>query len=71
MLADNKTGKCCKCGHAVQFRPHAPQHCVVSCVGCALPLMADAAGKGELKPSSPGKSAAEISVMASEGGGKA
>jgi len=25
MLADNKIGKCSKCEHAVQFRPHAPR----------------------------------------------
>ncbi|MGY3278083.1 hypothetical protein ACVJ5M_005680 [Bradyrhizobium sp. S3.7.6] len=34
MLPDNVIGKCAECGHAIQYRPHAPKKARKICMEC-------------------------------------
>lgn len=38
---DNLEGKCCKCGHKVVFRPHAPKTPKRICMECATSNFTD------------------------------
>lgn len=39
LFADNLTGPCDVCGVTVQFRPHAPQNCILRCMKCMWELI--------------------------------
>jgi hypothetical protein len=38
-LPDNVIGKCAECGHAIQYRPHAPKKIRKICTECAAPYL--------------------------------
>lgn len=38
-LPDNVIGKCADCGHAIQYRPHAPKKVRKLCMECAAPFL--------------------------------
>lgn len=47
-FADNLVSVCCKCGAAVQYRPHGPTTPPKICLPCIMPELVDKAEKDEL-----------------------
>lgn len=60
VFADNKIGACCKCGQAIQHRPHIPTAPETICWDCARPIMTADAAKGELEMMITPKTAVEV-----------
>ena len=58
---DNLMGICCKCGYAIQYRPHAPKAPAKICWECAIPEMNDSFEERDLKVMITPKTAAEVS----------
>lgn len=57
---DNLIDLCCKCGEAIQHRPHIPKGPPKVCDPCIIPILDSEAEKGELHMMITPKTALEI-----------
>lgn len=57
---DNMIDECCKCGKAIQHRPHYPVGVKKICMACVMPDMERDAKKGELTIQITPKTAREV-----------
>jgi len=60
LFPDNLIDICCKCGEAIQHRPHVPTAPQKMCEECALPDLDREATKGNLNIMITPKTAAEV-----------
>lgn len=59
-LPDNLIDLCCKCGEAIQHRPHVPKRPKKVCMDCMMPDVERQARSGELQAQMTPESAAEF-----------
>lgn len=62
LLPDNVLTLCCRCGEAIQHRPHIPKRLKTVCLPCIQPDLERDAAKGELEVQITPESAKEISA---------
>lgn len=63
LMPDNRIGFCCKCGEAIQHRPHVPKSPYKMCCECVEPLAMKLAAKGKLHSVITRQSAAELAYL--------